>query len=118
VNAMMVLDIVLNVSLVSMEFNVNTIVVYVIMNVVIYVSALVVVELGIMNLKPVWNQYVKHVLQIVNVVRMGKHVIFAMMVLVFLSLMTTFIVCHVFNKRNVRTVLFKVVTSVKYTMIR
>ncbi|XP_060553941.1 cell death abnormality protein 1-like [Ruditapes philippinarum] len=64
------------------------------------------------------QQYVKHVLQTVNIVRIGKHVILAMMVLVFMRLMTTFTVCHAFKTRNVRTVLFKVVTSVKYTMIR
>jgi hypothetical protein len=114
----MIRDIVINVSLVSMDIIVNTIVVYVKMNVVIYVFARVVVEMDIMSLQLVSKQYVNLVRQIASNVRMPEHVIFAIMVFTSISIMTMFTVCHVSKTRNVRIVLFKVVTSVKYAMIR
>jgi hypothetical protein len=104
VNAMMILDIVHNVSRENMVYNVNLTVVIVLTNVVIYVLARMVVEMDIMSIKSVSKQYVKPVRQIVNIVRIRKHVCFAIMVFTSLSLVTLFTVCHVSKNCNVRTV--------------
>jgi hypothetical protein len=109
-------EIVFNVSLVSMDVNVNTIVVYVKMNVVIYIPARVVVEMDIMSLHQVLKTSVKHVCPIVNIVKMEANVLFAIMVIICMDSMTEFTVSNVCKNCHVMTVKYKAVTIVKFLM--